>query len=219
MNFLGHNPAESKRSNVNYALVAIPNALLAKESIIRGTNFWENRRGFATYSGAFGKLPTRWNAKNNATIDISPFVDVPFLLPPSNHEYRFTVDRTGGPISKTEIFLSSLTYLLELGETDTEAFVTQAAFHAPSSPVWFYARGGPRNPIFPMKSISGIVKIIATQLVTVGQYQELTWSVRWGRDRVIMEGCVCKQPPRASMMCQGIQLSPSVRIGAGMPSS
>ncbi|KAL8984946.1 MAG: hypothetical protein Q9205_001222 [Flavoplaca limonia] len=230
MNFLGHNPAESKRSNVNYALVAIPNALLAKESLILGTNFWENRRGFATYSGAFGKLPTRWNAKNNATIDrstllrgrqfsISPFVDVPFLLPPSNHKYRFTVDRTGGPISKTEIFLSSLIYLLELGETDTEAFVTQAAFHAPSSPVWFYARGGPRNPSFPMKSISGIVKIIATQLVTVGQYQELTWSVRWGRDRVVMEGCVCKQPPRASMMCQGVQLSPSVRIGAGMPSS
>ncbi len=103
MSFLGHDLAESIRSNVNYALMAIPNALLAEESFIRGTNFWEYRRGFATYSGAFGKLPTHWDATNNVTMDHSsllrrqqsnrsPFIDVSFLFPPSNDGYHFTID-------------------------------------------------------------------------------------------------------------------------------
>lgn len=223
MSFLGHDAAESRRINVNYALVAVPNALRSKNHI-DGTKFWEDRRGFVTYSGAFGELllPDDITATNNATAvrstsrrrqlsNRSSLLSASSLFLPSNNEYQFSIDGTGDPISKNFVFISSLIYLLELSQANSEASVTEASFYAPSSPVWFYARGGPRNPSFQLKSIPGILKIIATRLVIEGRYRELAWSVRWRKDRVVMEGCMSKRRPRATIICQGIPGGPEFR--------
>lgn len=204
MSFLGHDAAESRRINVNYALVAVPNALRSKNHI-DGTKFWEDRRGFVTYSGAFGELllPDDITATNNATAvrstsrrrqlsNRSSLLSASSLFLPSNNEYQFSIDGTGDPISKNFVFISSLIYLLELSQANS-------------------ARGGPRNPSFQLKSIPGILKIIATRLVIEGRYRELAWSVRWRRDRVVMEGCMSKRRPRATMICQGIPGGPEFR--------
>lgn len=86
-------------------------------------------------------------------------------------------------------------------------------------PCGFFARGGPQNPSFQLISISGILKIIARQLFIEGRYRELAWSVRWGRDRVVMEGCMSERRPRATMICQGIPGGPDFRLGAGTSDS
>lgn len=231
MSFLGHDAAESRRINVNYALVAVPNALRSKNHI-DGTKFWEDRRGFVTYSGVFGELSLHDDvtATDNATAvrstsrrrqlsHRSSLLNASPLFLPSNNEYQFSIDGTGDPISKDFVFISSLIYLLELSQANSEASVTEASFYAPSSPVWFYARGGPRNPSFQLKSIPGILKIIATRLVIEGRYRELAWSVRWRRDRVVMEGCMSKRRPRATMICQGISGGPEFRLDAGTSDS
>ncbi|KAL8999648.1 MAG: hypothetical protein Q9169_001608 [Polycauliona sp. 2 TL-2023] len=227
MNFLSPDPQENIRGSVNYALVAIPNALLSKKSI-EGTTFWEFRRGYVTYSGAFGKLPFHGNPVNKAEVVRSPSLaqglsnessplNVSELFSSSNNEYRFSIDGDGEPIPQNDVFLSSLIYLLELSQANTEALVTEAAFYLPSSPVWFYARGGPQNPMFKLASVSGILKLIATQLVVDRRYREVTWSVRWGEERVIMSGCMCKRVQRPSMMCQGVRGNQGFsRLGAGI---
>ncbi|KAI4231803.1 MAG: hypothetical protein L6R40_007607 [Gallowayella cf. fulva] len=174
MRFLGHDPGESKRSNVNYALVEIPNKLLMKDHV-DGTTFWEDRRGFAIYSGAFGDLPVTSNKTMGRSTMTSrhlsergSFLDASHLFPPSNDNYRFSIDGTGSIMPKADIFISTLLYLLDLSQGNLEPSVEETAFYAASSPLWFYVRGGPQNPTFQLKVVAGILKIIATQLPLQG---------------------------------------------------
>ncbi|KAL8755409.1 MAG: hypothetical protein Q9199_003662 [Rusavskia elegans] len=187
--------------------------LTASKNYIDGRKSWEERRGFVTYSGAFGELPLPESIISNATavrltsprrhlFSRSSLLNVSSLFPPSNNEYRFDIDGNGDPITKRLC-------------ANSEASVTEAAFYAPRSPVWIYARGGPQNPLFQLKSISGVLKVIAMQLFIEGRYWELAWSVRWGRDRVVMEGCMSKRRPRATRICQGIPGGPEFSLGAG----
>ncbi|KAL8810922.1 MAG: hypothetical protein Q9200_002196 [Gallowayella weberi] len=231
MNFLGNDPAENSRSNVNYALVAIPNALLSQNPI-DGTKFWEDRRGFAIYSGEFGHLPgippiTSNTATSNKAVARSmasgwhssrrsPSRNASFPFSLSNNDYRFHIDKIGGHIPRTGIFISALEYLLQLGQANAESSVTESAFFAPSYPAWFYVRGSPEKPSFQLKVVVGIVNMITTRLVAEGWYRELFWSIRQG-ERVIIDGCMTRASSGGNMVCRGVRKP--LQLGAGPDSS
>ncbi|KAL8695729.1 MAG: hypothetical protein Q9224_003206, partial [Gallowayella concinna] len=231
MNFLGDDARENTRCNVNYALVAIPNALLSKNQI-HGTTFWEDRRGLALYSGEFGHLPAAPYITSNKTTVARSITsgwhlsgpsssrNPSFLFSLSGHDYRFSIDRLGSHISKSDFFISALEYLLELSQAKAESSVTESAFFAPSSPVWFYVRGTPQNPSFQLGVVAGILKIIATRLVAAGWYRDLFWSLRQG-ERVILEGCMTTARPERNMVCRGLRsplqrgVGPASAVGSG----